>query len=214
MNKQVYILGAGGHAKVVISTLQAKGYQVAGIYDDDPALLNTFILNVPVIGSIRNLSRDFSEAAAVGIGDNNTRRQIVQQFPDCKWVTVVHPSAVIDPSAELGVGTVVFAGAIVQSHVKIGNHVILNTTCSVDHDCVVKNFCHLAPKACLAGIVTIEEGVFMGISSVAIPQVKIGAWSIIGAGCVVIREMPSKVTAVGVPARIIKKNQFKGNGDV
>ncbi len=206
-DKQVYILGAGGHAKVVISTLQAKGYQVAGIYDDDPALTDTHILNVPVIGAIKNLPQNFSEQAAVGIGDNQTRQNIVQRFPQSEWVTVVHPSATVEPSAELGAGTVVFAGAVIQSHARIGNHVILNTSCSVDHDCIVGDYCHLAPKTCLAGIVTVEEGVFMGISSSAIPQVKIGAWSVLGAGCVAIREVPAGVTAVGVPAKIIKNHQ-------
>ena len=206
MNTQVHILGAGGHAAVLIATLEAKGFTVAAIYDDNPDLLNTTIMNVPVRGKVCDLPRDFSGPAAVGIGDNITRHTIVNMFPDCQWVSAVHPSAVVDPSATIGIGTVVFAGVVVQPRSVIGNHVILNTGCSVDHDCVVGDFCHLAPGVRLAGIVTVEEGVFMGIASSTIPQTKVGAWSTVGAGGVVIRDLPPRVTAVGVPVRIIKRH--------
>lgn len=204
MNGSVHILGAGGHAAVVISTLYAKGYSVAAVHDDDPALVGTDILGVPVTGPIRELPEDFCGPAAVGIGSNAVRKAIVERFPNCTWVTLVHPAAVVDPNACIGDGTVVFAGAIVQARAIVGNHVILNTGCSVDHDCDVGDFSHVGPGAHLAGVVTLEEGVFMGIGSSVIPMKHVGAWSTVGAGGVVVDDLPAEVTAVGVPARAIR----------
>ncbi len=200
MNERIYVLGAGGHAAVLISTLFAKAYEVAGVYDDDPALADTDILGVPVIGRIADLPGDFRGPAAVGIGTNTIRHTIVKQFPQCEWLTLVHPHAVVAPSAVIGEGSVVFAGAIVQARAKVGKHVILNTGCSVDHDCDVADFCHVAPGGRLAGGVTLEEGAFMGIGSSVIPLKTVGAWSTVGAGGVAIHDIPPNVTAVGVPA--------------
>lgn len=204
MTKPIHILGAGGHAAVLISTLDAKGYKVAGVWDDDPGLTNTEILGVPILGAIHDLPSEFRGPAAVGIGNNTTRKAIVDQFPQCDWLTLVHPKAVVDPHASIGRGTVVFAGAIVQPRSTIGEHCILNTGCSVDHDCCLGDFCHLAPGARLAGMVTLDEGVFMGIGSSVIPQKTVGVWSTVGAGGVVIRDVPPGRTVVGVPAMPIR----------
>ena len=203
-NKAVYVIGAGGHAKVVVSTLQAAGYMVKALFDDDQSLWGKRILGIPVCGPIDELKDMKTVQAVAAIGDNKTRRRIVQCLPQAKWVTVIHPAAYVHASSVIGAGTVVFAGAVIQPESHIGAHVIVNTGATIDHDCRLADYVQLCPGAHLAGNVGLNEGVFMGTGAVAVPGVKIGAWTVIGAGAVVIRDLPEKVVAVGVPARYAK----------
>lgn len=211
--KGLWIVGSGGHAKVVIDTARATGeFKVLGCLDDDPGRFGQEVLGVPVVGPISPVTiREHAvEYAVVAIGSNVARRSIVGRFAtDVSWVTLVHPRASVAASVRLGEGTVVFAGAVVQPDVHLGRHVIVNTSASVDHDSRLGDWVHIGPGAHLAGNVTIGEGTFLGIGSRVIPGVRVGDWSTIGAGSTVIDGLPSKVTAVGTPARVINRHQTR-----
>lgn len=97
------------------------------------------------------------------------------------------------------------AGVVVQAQATLGRHVIANTGCSIDHDCAVGDYVHLAPGSRLAGGVHLGEGSFLGTKASAIPGINVGEWSIVGAGAVVSRSLSANVTAVGVPAKVIKE---------
>ncbi len=198
----VYVLGCGGHAKVVIQTLRALEYGIAAVFDDDRDKWGQCLLGITVSGPISRMEEFPGVTAIIAVGDNCVRASVASRY-SLNWLTLVHPRAYVDPSVHLGVGTVVFAGAIVQVATRIGAHVIVNTSASVDHDCVVGDYAHIAPGAHLAGGVQVGERGFMGIGSVILPERQVGARSIVGAGAVVIQDLPADVTAVGVPARII-----------
>jgi len=195
----VWVLGAGGHAKVVIATLRAAGQEVAGVLDDDASRHGTTVLGVPVAGPVE---RATGGEAVVAIGDNAVRKRIAEALPDVRWATAVHPSAVVHPSVTVGAGSVVFAGAVVQPEAHLGRHVIVNTGATIDHDSRLAEYVHIAPGANLAGDVQLDEGVFLGIGARVIPGVRVGAWTTVGAGGVVVGDLPGGVTAVGVPARV------------
>ncbi|MGZ9197173.1 MAG: DapH/DapD/GlmU-related protein, partial [Candidatus Deferrimicrobiaceae bacterium] len=78
---------------------------------------------------------------------------------------------------------------------------------SVDHDCAIGDFVHICPGAHLGGAVVVEEGTFLGVGSSVVPGIRIGRWSVIGAGAVVTKDIPDNCTAVGVPARVIKTRE-------
>ena len=199
----VAIIGGGGHAKVVISTLQAAGLDVVGVYDDDPAKRGQQIAKVPVIGSVAEIHSGTAGAFVIAIGRNVLRRQIAERLSFVRWLTVVHPHAYVHESVKVGPGTVVFAGAVIQPDTVIGRHSIINTGATVDHDCSLGDFTHVAPGCHLAGGVALADGVFMGIGSVAIPGIAIGGWTTVGAGGVVITHLPAQQVAMGVPARVV-----------
>lgn len=204
-DKPLWIVGAGGHAKVVIETARAMGcFQLAGVLDDDPARVGAEVLGVPVRGAIdaETVARLGVEQAVLAIGSNQVRAELAARLDGLVcWATLIHPSAVIAPTVRLGEGTVVFAGAVIQPDAVLGRHVIVNTGASIDHDCVVGDVAHIAPGVRLAGNVCVGRGAFLGIGSCAIPGSRIGDWATIGAGGVVLGEIPTGVVAKGVPAR-------------
>lgn len=200
-----YVVGAGGHAKVVVATLQAAGYDVRGLFDSDASLHGTEVLGTPVLGSDDD-PRLEGAPAVVAIGSNRVRRMVAQKLEGrVEWVTPVHPSAVVHPSVTLGPGTVVFAKAVLQPEVVVGAHAIINTGATVDHDGVLGDYVHVAPGTHLAGAVCLDEGAFLGVGGSAIPGVRVGAWTTVGAGGTVTADLPPGCVAVGTPARVVRE---------
>lgn len=190
----MYLYGASGHAKVIIDILNAKGIEVEGMFDDD--LTIDELMSIPVSHAWNGES-----PVVVSIGNNKTRKQIVQKL-SCEFGTVIHPSSIVSPNATIGDGSVVMHGAIVQSGVTVGRHCILNTGASIDHECTLEDYVHISPQATLCGNVHIGEGAWIGAAAVVIPGVKIGKWAVIGAGSVVVDDIPDEVVAYGNPCRI------------
>jgi sugar O-acyltransferase (sialic acid O-acetyltransferase NeuD family) len=201
----LWILGGGGHAKVVIDTAFATGlFRPVGVLDDDPGRLGAEVLGVPVRGAIdlATIERLGVEHAVLAIGNNRVRAELAARLDGrVTWVTLVHPSAVVAPSARIGEGSVTFAGGVIQPDAVIGRHAIVNTAASIDHDCEIGDFAHIAPGVHLAGNVYVGAGAFLGIGSCAIPGSRIGEWATVGAGGVVIDDIPPGEIAKGVPAR-------------
>ncbi len=203
------VIGAGGHAKIVVSTLRACGHSVSAVLDDDVTQWGVDILGVSVSGPVERAALARSDFGVVAIGDNATRQDFARRL-DWRWLTLVHPTAYVAVDVTLGVGTVVCAGAIVLPGSVIGDHVIVNTSATVDHDCVVESFSHLAPGVHLAGHVHVSEGALLGIGCVVTPGRCIGAWTVVGAGGVVVRDLPGGVVARGVPAVPQRPNNDDG----
>jgi sugar O-acyltransferase (sialic acid O-acetyltransferase NeuD family) len=201
------VLGAGGHAKVVIATLQAAGFKVAAVFDDDEAKLSSTLLGVEVQGTLAEFARSSYRHAVIAVGNNATRMRLAEHWQNqlqmVEWITVVHPQTCVHPSAKLGAGTVVFAGAIIQPDALIGAHAIVNTGATIDHDCFIGDFVHIAPGTHLAGDVKIDRGAFIGIGATVIPGRSVGEWATVGAGATVVNNIPAGATAVGVPARVL-----------
>jgi sugar O-acyltransferase (sialic acid O-acetyltransferase NeuD family) len=198
--KRAYLIGSGGHAKVVAALLAGIEYEIAGVYDDNFEKWKQTLAGIPIIGPIERLEQAPSLPTVIAIGDNAVRESIANRY-SFEWLTAVHPQAHVDRSVALGEGTVVMAGVIIQPDSRVGRHVIVNTSASVDHDCVVGDFVHIAPGARLAGSVRVETGVLIGIGAVAIPGVEIGRWTTVGAGAAIVGNLPAECIAKGVPAK-------------
>ena len=201
--QSVYVIGAGGHAKVIIRALQDLGHTITTIFDDDQTLHGKFLLGIPVVAPIEQISEYPSQPTVIAIGENGKRRCIAERY-DLPWMSIIHPRAFVDASVRIGRGTVVLAQTVVQVDSVLGDHVIINHAATVDHDCTIGDYSHLAPGVHLAGEVTVREEVLLGVGTVVAPRVLIGQGSVVGAGAAVIRDLPPGIVAVGVPARVVK----------
>lgn len=204
-NKDIYLIGAGGHAKVILALLEAQGRKCLGIYDDNEQRQCTTLLGLPVIGAVREMPDRFDISAVIAIGDNAVRKRIAESFRNICWATLVHPHSWVHGSVKIDEGSVVFAGAVIQPDTHIGKHTIINTSASVDHDCRIGDFCHIAPGCHLAGGVTVGNSTFIGVGTTVIPNVAVVSNSIIGAGASVVNDITQSGTYVGVPAAVIKR---------
>ncbi|MBZ0319453.1 MAG: acetyltransferase [Anaerolineae bacterium] len=198
------IIGAGGHGKIIADLMLSQGMKLIGFLDDNQSLIGQRIFELPVLGKSSEWEKFEPDGIVLAIGDNSIRSKILQKLTSnvmLPWITVVHPKAIVASSVKLGIGTTVMAGAIINCDAVLGDHTIINTGATVDHDCVIGDFVHIAPGVNLAGGVRVNNGAFLGIGSCVIPNCTIGENSVIGAGAVVIRDIPSNAVAKGVPAR-------------
>ncbi len=203
--KPIIVIGAGGHAKVVVSTLLDSGVCMVSLFDDDIRKYDKKLLGIPVKGSIdKALINPDQSLFILGIGDNKTRLALARRFEGVAWFSAIHPGAFVHPSSKIGKGAVIFAGAIVQPDSVIGDHCIINSGALVDHECTIEHYAHIGPGANLAGGVKVGSGAFLGIGCSVTPGVSIGSWATIGAGSVVISDIPPNAIAVGAPAKVIK----------
>ena len=203
--KQIVVIGAGGHGKVVVSVLQANGLTVDAMYDDDPSTWGTHVLNVPVLGPVSELQKCPQRyAGIVGIGASQLRQRLADSL-EIEWLTAVHPSAIVHPSVKIGAGTVVFAGAVIQPGASVGKHVIVNTAASIDHDCQIGNFVGIGPGTHLSGTVRISDHCLLGTGCSVLPNVCIESEVTVGAGTVVIDHVAQGCTLVGPAPRVLRR---------
>ena len=208
MAKGIILVGAGGHAKVVIEILRANGCDVHYCVGGSDAVDEC--LGVPVVKGdhwLETLRSEGYSQVFIGIGPNRLRLKLAELAQSLGYdlINAISPSAVVSPSVTMGNGVAAMAGAIINADSTIGDLAIINTGATVDHDCHIGTAVHIAPQCGLAGTVSIGNGSFLGIGSRVIPGVAIGEWSTVGAGAVVTKDLPAHVTAVGIPARVLRK---------
>ena len=212
-NVRILVLGGGGHARVIADAILSRsakygGMELLGFLDDDPAMNQQSIFGKPVFGPLYEIEHIPHDMVVIGVGDNEDRQKLFEELSKRgeKLVTVIHPNATVAHDVKMGRGTVVFAGVVVNTGAKIGENVILNTGCTVGHDCTVGPHATIGPGAHLGGAVRIRKGAFVGIGSSILQTRIIGEWAIVGAGAVVLKDVPPRTTFVGVPAHAIKKH--------
>ncbi len=200
-NKQLVIIGAGGHGSVIADIARLNGYGSIVFLDDACAGRAD---GYPVVGKVEEAHRFIADSDFIlAIGNNATRERLQTRLADqgARLATLIHPHAVIGENVTVGKGAAIMAGAVVNPGATVGDGVILNTCSSVDHDCRVGDFVHIAVGAHLCGTVTVGSGAFICAGATVINNVSVCEGATVGAGAVVVRDITEKGTYVGVPAR-------------
>ena len=208
LKKPVAIIGYSGHAYVIIDIFLSAGRLVTAYCDSEEKSRNPYHLQYLGKESevIRKLKKyDFFTC----VGHNGIREKIHMQLAEHLGnpINAIHPSAVISSSVSLGDGVMIAANATINPLVELGKGVICNTSSSIDHECIIGDFAHIAPGAVLCGNVKVGKGSFVGANAVIRQGITIGNNVMIGAGTVVIRDIPDNVTVVGNPQKVLAKNQ-------
>lgn len=216
-DKKVIVIGYSGHSLVVCDALLLTGWEIVGYCDREEKLFNPF--QIPYLGDETNpmvLNSLPPFVCYVAIGDNAARERVFEYLQSnqqpCE-LNAIHPSAVVASSVNPGNGIFVGANVCINPFAVIGRGAICNTNCTIEHECIIGEFVHIAPGAVLAGNVQVGRRTFIGANSVIKQGIAIGEDVTIGAGTVVIRDVPSGATVVGNPGRVIKlANPFNDFG--
>ena len=210
MSARCIILGAGGHARVVIDVLLAqKEFSIHGILDPNTDLWGKSVMGVSILGGddlLASLAQSGVTAFIVGVGSvkSDVLRQNLFEMGVKFGLTpikAVHPSAVLSNWAAIGEGTLVSPGAIINADAEIGCNAIINTGAIIEHGCRIGNDVHVATGARLAGDVHLGDRVFIGAGAIVKQGVTIGENTTVGAGAVVTKDVLPHCVVVGNPAR-------------
>jgi len=215
MNKKnLYIIGAGSYGEAILELTYNCGFKVTGFYDDNEKKKGMTILGVPVLGTANDLFKQQidNKYFAVAIGNNNIRRDILEKIrlKGGNTPSLIHSSAGISPYAEIGRGVYIHPKSVIWTRVIIEDDCIISPLSLIAHHSVMKRGSFVSSSSAIGANIIIEENAFIGIGSTIMTGVKkIGKNSIVGAGSVVIKNVPSNSVVAGVPAKIIKYQDKK-----
>jgi len=207
---QVVLFGASEHSRVVADIARRAGCDVVVLVDED--LAKCGIDGVPILHDAREAAQQHGDSSwCVSIGDNHTREVVVARLrelaPQLRFTALIHPGAIVARDVEIGEGTVVMAGAVINPGTVIGKHCIVNTGACLDHDNRLEDFCSVAPRVATGGKVSIGRGSAVCIGACIQHGAVIGEHTVIGAGSVVLGDVPASCVAFGVPCKVIRNRQ-------
>lgn len=206
--KDIIIIGAGGFGREVAWLIERINqihptWRILGFADDTPGKLNQVIDRYKVICTVDNISM-YPEAFVVcAIGNAKARRNVISRISN-NFATLIDPSVIMSDRVAVHDGCIICAGSIITVNVDIGKYTIINLDCTIGHDVCLGSYITVYPSVNISGNCIIEDCVEIGTGSHVIQQKRIGAGTIIGAGSVVIKDIPANCVAVGAPAKPIK----------
>lgn len=210
--KDLVIIGAGGFGREVAWLIEEinkvnQEWNIIGFVDDNVSIQGSVINGYNIIGNVEWLSKQ-SYFVVNAIGDPIIKKKVIDRLAESQnqYPVLIHPSVMYSDSVSFGEGSIVCAGNILTVNIKVGKHVIINLDCTVGHDVELGDYTTLLPSVNVSGYVKTDECVNVGTGTAIIQGVSIGKNTIIGAGAVVIKDLPDNCTAVGAPAKPIKFN--------
>lgn len=202
--KDLIIIGASGHGKVVADIALKSGYKILGFIDDDKSKRE--LLGYRILGTSEKIPSYMDKSEfIIAIGNNSVRKKLSKAY-SLNWATLIHPFTSISTNVTIGEGSVIMAGAIINSSAKIGSHCIINTGAIIEHDNQISDYVHLSPSVALGGTVQIGEETHIGIGAKIRNNITITEQCVIGAGGVVIHDIMESGVYAGVPVHRLKEH--------
>lgn len=196
MCKNVIIIGAGGHGKVIADIVRKSNDNFIGFLDDDLSKEN-------VIGRVSECTKYQDCYFVIGIGNNKIRKKIAEEYPELKYYTAIHPAAILSTNVKIGKGTVIMANAVINDSSEIGSHCIINTASVVEHDNCIEDYVHISPNATLCGTVKVGKETHIGAGAIIKNNISICGNVVVGIGAAIVKDIDESGTYVGVPGKMI-----------
>jgi sugar O-acyltransferase (sialic acid O-acetyltransferase NeuD family) len=215
MGQPLLLIGASGHAHALLSMLQRHGSYTPVGWIDSSQTAGSEAHGLPILGTEADVPQLCQihgvQHLLVGIGDNHQRQAITQrlqrQLPQAVFPSLVDPTAVVAADAQLGPGAVVMAQAHVGAGCVLETGALVNTQANLEHESRLAAFASLAPGAITGGCARIGDGSFIGLGACLIQGVEVGANTVVGAGSLVLADLPAGILAYGTPARVVRRRQ-------
>ena len=212
--KDVVIFGAGSVGRLseqILSDINAvqEKFNLLGYLDDDESKFNNSVNKVSVLGGIDWLKSHPNVYVILGFSNPKQKCELIKRLKEidfAQFVTLIHPTSWISNRVTIGTGSILYPGVLIDVDVTIGNFSLLNKVCTVGHDTHIDNYTTISPGVNIGGFNKIYEGAEFGINSCSVQKIIIGKWAVIGAGAVIIKDVPDNAVVVGNPGRIIKYN--------
>lgn len=203
-HRKLAVIGASGHGKVVADVAKSLSCYDEIAFLDDSVPKNSEIKYIGKCDVAADLIEQYD--FIVAIGNQYTRRRITEKLVrmGAFFATLIHKNAVIGSDVVIGSGSVIMAGTVINASSKIGVGCIINTCASVDHDCVLGDYVHIAVGAHLCGTVNVGNDTWIGAGTTVINNISITNDCTVGAGSVVVKNIMVNGMYYGVPAKFIK----------
>lgn len=207
----LYIVGCGGFGREVVDVVDAINaetptWDILGLVDDRPSTADqerAAALGLTLVNGVDHLLEQTPGNAVIGIGSGSVRRAIDRRLSGAGWQApvLVHPTVTMGREVHLGAGTILCAGVRLTTNIRIGRHVHVNLNSTIGHDCEIRDYVSVNPLVAVSGNVVLGEGVSLGTHSAILQNLEIGSDSTVGAGALVVKDVPSGIVVKGVPAR-------------
>lgn len=214
--KDLLIIGSSGFGREVAWLVErinkvSPTWNIVGFLDDDKLVQGTKINGYEVVGSVDDAIKFKNAYLICAIGASKIRKSIINRVSNCRFATLIDPSVELSDFVEIGEGSIICAHSILTVNIKVGKHVIINLDCTVGHNATLDDFVTVYPSVNISGDSHYGECVELGTGSQVIQGKTIGKGTIVGAGSVVVKDLPEKCTAVGIPAKPIKFHEVSEN---
>jgi sugar O-acyltransferase (sialic acid O-acetyltransferase NeuD family) len=206
--ERIIIVGAGGFGREVLQWARHAWPEhvskIAGFLSADPTKLDGHALTLPILGSPADFQPQPSDGFVLAIGVPGVRRQVAEQLEanGARFLTVIHPTAIVADTAAIGSGSVVCPAAVVSDAVQLGRFVLVNYHASLGHDAAAGDFAVLSPYATLGGSARIGEDAFLGLHASVAPGRRVGRGGQVSVNSAVMHDTGDEALVYGVPGQI------------
>lgn len=205
----VIIVGAGGCAREIYywanDTFFIDDYIIKGFLSYNQKDLEGYNIKVGIIGNDDNYKIEENDRFIIAIGNIDIKKRVVNRLKKrgAKFISLIHPTALIIPTAKIGEGVVICPHCLISDNAQLGNFVMMNINSICGHDGKVGKYCILSPYAILNGFAILEDEVFLGTHATVAPYKRVGYRSKVSANSVVMRNIPPNKIVFGVPGKAI-----------
>lgn len=205
------IIGAGTYGEVYLAYLQEAGVEIVGFLDDDPKYVGQKVRGIPVLGDVSRLNdlkqTEKIDAVYCPLGNNRLRVKFLTMAKELGYQTpcFIHHTVCLSPDVTIGEGVYILLGTTIMPHTVIKDYVMISMGVHLAHHNILEKGVFLSTGCNFGASIHAREYAYCGISSTIMTGIhELGEDCLIGAGAVVIRDVPDRAVVAGVPAKVLK----------